>query len=179
MHIPDKFLYLIFQIEFYSNLFPRVRFSFPTISFPFWIFASKRRSFLRVQKLHDSKTIINETLILFPFHSESSIKAERSLNIHTHTQISVSKIGAESELAHAVDEPRRDRSAHAKLARRPARRTPPTSTSGRCQVTDEASSYASFRRWNDAGVVVIPTKVQRRPSSSVIFVNASLTIFTL
>lgn len=89
MHIPDKFLYLIFQIEFYSNLFPRVRFSFPTISFPFWIFASKlvRRSFLRVQKLHDSKTIINEILILFPFHSESSIKAERSLNTHTHADL--------------------------------------------------------------------------------------------
>lgn len=42
--------------------------------------------------------------------------------------------------ARSVHEPRRDRSA--KLARRPARRTPPslTSTSGRCQVTDEASS---------------------------------------
>lgn len=42
--------------------------------------------------------------------------------------------------ARSVHEPRRDRSA--KLARRPARRTPPslTSTSGRCEVTDEASS---------------------------------------
>lgn len=81
----------------------------------------------------------------------------------------------------SVHEPRRDRSA--KLARRPARRTPPsslTSTSGRCQVTDEASSCYAFQRRRRQ----IPAKVERRAfvvgdASSVIFVNASVTIFTL
>lgn len=44
-------------------------------------------------------------------------------------------------------EPRRDRSAHAKLASASGpTHHPPTSTSGRCQVTDEASSYASLQR---------------------------------
>lgn len=55
-----------------------------------------------------------------------------------------------------------------------------TSTSGRCQVTDEASSCYAFQRRRRQ----IPAKVERRAfvvgdASSVIFVNASVTIFTL
>lgn len=82
----------------------------------FWIFVSK---LVLSKNLHDSRTIIDE-IVSFP--SPSAWNHRSSENVKTHVQISVSKIGAESERGErsSVHEPRRDRSAHAKLARRPA-----------------------------------------------------------
>lgn len=74
---------------------------------------------------------------------ESSIK-KCSPNTHTPTDLRFKNWRRKHT---RWTEPRRDRSAHAKLASASGpTHHPPTSTSGRCQVTDEASSYASLQR---------------------------------
>lgn len=57
----------------------------------FWIFVSK---LVLSKNLHDSRTIIDE-IVSFP--SPSAWNHRSSENVKTHVQISVSKIGAESE----------------------------------------------------------------------------------
>lgn len=109
-----KFSYLIFQVEYEK----KCCFNYSPFNFPLEFFFLQTRRLSKSSKFPQFE-IVNESSNEKRMFPKRFFKNWRARSVH---------------------EPRRDRSA--KLARRPARRTPPslTSTSGRCEVTDEASS---------------------------------------